>query len=44
MPARKRRAIQRAVENEVDETERDLGRNDGQRVWRNYIIHWKKMD
>ena len=31
MPARKRRVIQRAIEEENDETERDLGRNDGQR-------------
>ena len=31
MPARKRRVIQRASEEENDDTERDLGRNDGQR-------------
>ena len=31
MPARKRRVIQRAIEEENDETERDMGRYDGQR-------------
>ena len=31
MPARERRVIQKAIEEENDETERDLGRNDGQR-------------
>ena len=30
-PARKRRVIQRAVEDEIDETVRDLRGNDGQR-------------